>query len=81
MLRAYYIKTEDNYMTELFSIRDCARRLGVASHRIAYAHETGKLAEVRLRVAGKRIYTAADLRRVAEYFGVDLEGRPDAKRN
>ena len=65
-------------MTELLSLRDCARRLGIAPHRIAYAHETGKLPEVRLWVAGKRIYTLADVKRVAEYFGIELnkEGRP-----
>ena len=60
-------------MTELLSLRDCARRLGVASHRIAYAHEVGLLPDVRLWVAGKRIYTTADLQRVADYFGIDLK--------
>jgi len=65
-------------MTELLSLRDCARRLGIAPHRIAYAHELGKLRDVDLRVAGKRIYNPADVRRVAEYFGIELtkEGRP-----
>ncbi len=57
-------------MIELLSIRDCAKRLGVAPHRISYAHETGKLADTQYRVAGKRIYTADDIRRVADYFGV-----------
>jgi hypothetical protein len=67
-------------MTELLSLRDCARRLGIAPHRIAYAHETGKLADVRLWVAHKRVYTAADVKRVADYFGIDLkdkQGRAD----
>lgn len=63
-------------MTELLSLRDCARRLGIAPHRIAYAHETGHLADVHLRVAGKRIYTAADVKRVAQYFGIELEKTP-----
>ncbi len=63
-------------MTKLFSIRDVARRLGVAAHQIGYAHVQGKLAEPKLWVAGKRVYTAADLRRVAAYFGVDLAGGP-----
>ena len=67
-------------MKELLSLRDCARRLGISPHRIAYAHEVGHLADVEMRVAGKRIYTAADLKRVAEYFGIELnkEGRPNA---
>jgi len=58
-------------MNTLLSIRDCARQLGVAAHRIAYAHDTGKLRDVRRRVAGKRIYTPKDVQRVADYFGVD----------
>jgi hypothetical protein len=62
-------------MIELLSIRDCAKRLGVASHRIAYAHETGKLADTEYRVAGKRIYTVEDLRRVADYFGIKTSNR------
>jgi DNA-binding transcriptional MerR regulator len=57
-------------MTELLSLRDCARRLGVAPHRISYAHEIGALPDVRHRVAGKRIYTSADLKRLARYFKV-----------
>ena len=66
---------------ELLSLRDCARRLGVASHRIAYAHEAGLLPDVHLRVAGKRIYTTADLRRVAEYFGIELDKENKVRRN
>jgi hypothetical protein len=68
-------------MTELLSLRDVGRRLGIAPHRIAYAHETGKLADVRLWVAHKRVYTAADVKRVADYFGIQLkqeQGRADA---
>ena len=67
-------------MTELLSIRDCARRLGVAVHRISYAHDAGKLADTELRVAGKRIYTAEDLERVAQYFGITLKPEPTTHR-
>ena len=55
-------------MTELFSIRDVARNLGVPAHKICYAHVQGKLAEPKFWVAGNRVYTLADLRRVAAYF-------------
>jgi hypothetical protein len=67
-------------MTELLSIRDCARRLGIASHRIAYAHETGKLSDTPLRVAGKRIYGPEDVQRVADYFGVELKPEKSRRR-
>ena len=57
-------------MTEqLYTTTTVARRLGVAIHRIHYAHASGKLGEPPLRLAGKRIYTEADLRQVAQYFG------------
>ena len=56
-------------MTEqLFSIRDCGKAVGVAAHRISYAHSQERLAEPRFRVAGKRIYTANDVAMVAAYF-------------
>jgi DNA-binding transcriptional MerR regulator len=63
-------------MTEqLFSIRDCGKVVGVAAHKIAYAHTQERLAEPQFRVAGKRIYTAEDVRRVAKYFA----GKPAKK--
>lgn len=56
-----------------YSTIDLAKLIGVAEHRINYAHRCGKLAEPDLKVANKRIYTEADAKRVAAYFGVDLE--------
>jgi hypothetical protein len=48
---------------------------GVQEHRIAYAHRTFKLAEPKIRFAGKRVYSNADLRRMAAYFGVPIGGK------
>jgi hypothetical protein len=59
-------------MKELFSITTCSRRLGVATFRINYALAQGKLVDTQLRVAGKRVYTAKDLKRMAHYFGIKL---------
>lgn len=56
-----------------FSTTDLAKLIGVAEHRITYAHRCGKLPEPEVKVAGKRIYTQADVKRVAKYFGVNLE--------
>lgn len=53
---------------QLYSIRDCGRVIGVAAHQIAYAHTQERLAEPQYRIAGKRIYTAEDVQRVAKYF-------------
>ena len=53
---------------QLFSIRDCGKAVGVAAHKIAYAHVQGFLSEPRFWVGGHRIYTQEDLDRVAAYF-------------
>jgi len=55
-------------MIELYSIRDCGTAIGIAPHQIAYAHTQERLAEPQFRVAGKRIFTVGDVRRVAVYF-------------
>lgn len=59
-------------MEIIYSTGQIARLLGLPAHRIGYAHSTGRLAEPSFRFLGKRVYTAADLHRVAEYFGVEL---------
>jgi DNA-binding transcriptional MerR regulator len=63
--------------TTFYSITDCARLLGVQEHRIVYAHRANKLAEPKMRFAGKRVYSAADLRRVAAYFRVPIAGKDE----
>ena len=55
---------------QLFSTVDLARLIGVAEHRIVYAHRIGRLREPANSVAGRRVYTLADVRRVAEYFQI-----------
>jgi DNA-binding transcriptional MerR regulator len=52
-----------------YSILEIAKLLGIAEHRIAYAHRSGKLTEP-VHVAGKRIYSASDIERIAYYFGL-----------
>ena len=68
-------------MTELLSIRDVAKRLRIAAHKICYAHVEGKLAEPKFWVAGKRVYTITDLRRVAAYFAEKLSRRTKARKD
>jgi hypothetical protein len=77
--RDHYYIAEARTMTELFSIRDVARRLGVAAHQICYAHVQGKLPEPKFWVAGKRVYTTADLRRISAYFARKPGRRTKAK--
>jgi len=58
---------------EYHSIADCSRLLGVAEHKINYAHRNGKVPEPKLRVAGKRIYNATELKGLARYFAVTVD--------
>lgn len=65
---------------QLLSAGQVARLLGVQGYQIGYAHSTGRLAEPAYRVINKRLYTPADVRRVAAHFGLDPDriGGPDA---
>lgn len=62
---------------ELFLISDISRRLDVPPHRVAYLFLTRKLAEPRLRLGGRRVFTHGDARRVAKALGRtwEAEGR------
>ena len=52
-----------------YSTGEVARLVGVAQHRIAYAHVTGKCLEPP-RFCGKRAYGPEDVARLAEHFGI-----------
>lgn len=62
-------------MNNLYSTVDVSRLLGVGEHRLAYAIRTGKLEGPSYKVCNKRVYTEDDLRRVAEYFEVEMPDR------
>jgi hypothetical protein len=70
---------EEN-MTNLYSTVDVSRLLNVGEHRLAYAIRTGKLEGPTLKIANKRVFTEADLRRVADYFGVETPSNNRAGR-
>lgn len=55
-----------------YSTGEVARLLGVAQHKIAYAHVRGKCPEPS-RFCGKRAYSLEDVQRLAEHFGIPLE--------
>jgi DNA-binding transcriptional MerR regulator len=58
-------------MTErLCLIGDVARQLDVPPHRITYLFITRKLLEPELRLGNKRIFTEADVQRIAQALGL-----------
>ena len=60
-------------MVQIFSTGQVAKLLGVARHKIEYAVATGLLPEAKFRFLDKRCFDAEDIRRMAEYFGVDAD--------
>jgi hypothetical protein len=57
-------------MDHMFSLGEVARLLGVQGYRISYAIRTGAVPDTAGRLAGKRVFTAADVNRLAAHFGV-----------
>ena len=63
----------------LFSSSECARIVGVAEHRINYARRMGRLKDPSYFVAGKWIYSDADIREIAKHFGVEIRLEQEKK--
>ncbi|HLW65255.1 MAG TPA: MerR family transcriptional regulator [Gemmataceae bacterium] len=59
----------------LYLISDVAKRLDVPPHRVAYLFLTRKLAEPKMRLGNRRIFTEADVRRVCKALGRTAEVR------
>ena len=62
----------------LYLISDVSKLLGVPAHRIAYLFMTRKLPEPRLRLGNRRVFSRADLQRVAKTLGRPL-GEPEGR--
>lgn len=56
----------------LCSISDAARLLNVQEYRIQYLHRTNKVPSPAI-IAGRRLYTWADLKRLADHLGLALK--------
>lgn len=59
-------------MEKLLSTGEVSRLLGIPVHRIAYAHSVFQVPEPACRILNKRMYSANDVRRIADHFGVTL---------
>jgi DNA-binding transcriptional MerR regulator len=58
---------------QLYLISDVAKRLNVPPHRVAYLFLTRKLAEPKLRLGNRRVFTVGDAKRVAKALGQTWE--------
>lgn len=57
---------------DFFSLKDVARILRCQPYQVVYLISTGKVPEPRLRIGGKRIFTLADIHRIAEKLQLGL---------
>jgi DNA-binding transcriptional MerR regulator len=57
---------------QLFLISDVSRMLGVPAHRIAYQYMTRKLPEPSLKMGNRRVFTLADVQKVAKALGRNI---------
>jgi DNA-binding transcriptional MerR regulator len=55
---------------QLFLIGDVARLLNVPPHRVAYLFITRKLPEPQLRLGNRRVFTLAEVQKVAKALGI-----------
>jgi len=56
---------------EFYSLGDLAKSLALKPHRITYALSVGAIAEPALRVAGKRLWNAAEVAALSEVLKVE----------
>jgi hypothetical protein len=73
---AYSTEVEEVSVTQqLYLISDVSRMLGVPAHRIAYQYMTRKLPEPALKLGNRRVFTLADVQRVAKALGRPASGK------
>ena len=65
-------------MKSTLLLSEVSRLLSIKPYRITYALTAGLVEEPALRIAGKRIFQADDVRRLAEHFGVELKEEGEA---
>ncbi len=59
-------------MKHTMSLGDVSRLLNIRPHRLEYAISNRLVREPAERIAGKRVFMPADVRRLATHFGIKL---------
>jgi DNA-binding transcriptional MerR regulator len=62
-------------MSQVFSMKEVAERVGVAPFKINYAISNGLIPEPVLRFAGKRVFSEEDLARIANHFRKETQNK------
>lgn len=64
-------------MENIYSTGQVAKMLGIARHKIEYGIVSGHISEARFRFLDKRCFDGDDIQRMAEYFGVEVDLKPE----
>lgn len=51
---------------------EVANWLQIEEHKLNYAMRIGRLPQPKLRMAGRKLFTAREIKKVAEFFGVQV---------
>ncbi len=66
-------------MQSFFSLGDVSKDLKVPTWKIVYAISTGRVPDVRIRCAGKRVFQPDDVSRLATHFGINSQAPSPSK--
>jgi len=66
-------------MQSFFSLGDVSKDLKVPTWKILYAISSGRVPDVRIRCAGKRVFQADDVSRLAKHFSVNSQAPSPSK--
>lgn len=58
-------------MQLFFSLGEVSRGLSIPTWKILYAISSGRVPDVRIRCAGKRVFQKDDVSRLATHFGIE----------
>lgn len=59
-------------MKNLKTTAEVATLLHVAEHKLNYAMRTKSLPQPKLRMAGRKLFTNREIKKIADYFGVEV---------
>jgi hypothetical protein len=62
-----------------FILNEVAKIAGVKSHVVAYAISAGHIPEAKLRIAGKRVFSAKEVEAIKKYFQNRTKKEANAK--
>jgi hypothetical protein len=66
-------------MQSFFSLGEVSKDLRIPTWKILYAISSGRVPDVRIRCAGKRVFQKDDVSRLATHFGIETQAPSPSK--